>query len=261
MIISDQEGCSAWHPGVESWIPAEYRALETLFRPDCVAISMEEVQWAVDLTRLPAEDLTLYRPERLALHELIIRVAADVAVAEGQEERDLGDNFRLIVRRIFDHDIRPRLPELEAEHAELLRQAEALAGVILARSLEAAPRQDAAPRKTWLARLFGSAPEKARPRQAEESVAERDCRIIAEYKSAGRGDTLEGAVYRSLHRILGALVGRYSRICGEPAALARMAARLLKSQPSSGLTAGAWSRSARAWSNSPRASQARPRLG
>ncbi|MDD5296233.1 MAG: hypothetical protein PHU46_04910 [Rhodocyclaceae bacterium] len=231
MASTDDEGCSAWNPGVGSWIPTEFIALETIFRPECVAIPLEEIEQAVELTGLGAEELTLYRPERLALHELIVRVTADIAVAEGEEERVFGENFRRITRRIFDQDIVPRMAEIAARHAELLLDAETMAGEILGQTLFAqeAPREAKTPRRGWLARLFASAPDKGRPRQTEESVTERDCRVIAEYTAAGQaaGDPLRRAVYRSLHRILGTLLGRYGRIIGEPANLARLAARLV----------------------------------
>jgi thymidylate kinase len=229
MSRTDDEGCSAWNPGVESWIPAEFRALETIFSPECVAITLKEIEEAAELTGLPAEELTLYRPARLALHELIVRVTADIAVAEGEEERDFGDNFRRITRRIFDSDILPRLTEIATEHGELLRRAEMMAGDILAQTLYATPQDVKTPRRGWLSRLFGSASDKALPRETEESVAERDCRIMAEYKTAGQAadDPLRRAVLRSLHRILGALIGRYGRIIGDPATLARMAAHLV----------------------------------
>lgn len=226
---TDDEGCSAWNPGVESWIPPEFRHLETIFRPECVAIPLEEISQAVELTGLPAEDLTLYRPERLALHELIVRVTADIAVAEGEEERDFGDNFRQITRHVFEHDIAPRLAEIEAEHGALLRAAETMAAGILAQTLYAPTPEVKIPPRGWWSRLFASAPAKARTRETEESVAERDCRIMAEYKAAGQAadDPLRRAVFRSLHRILGTLLGRYGRIIGEPATLARMAAHLV----------------------------------
>lgn len=228
---TDNEGCSAWNPGVESWIPVEFRALETIFRPEWVEITAEEIGRNADLTGLPAEELTLYRPARLALHELIVRVTADIAVAEGREERDFGENFRLIVRRIFNHDIMPRLAELEIEHAELLRRAETFAADALTRSLNAkeTPVQAPLPQRGWLARLFPGRGNKKQAVPAEESVAERDCRIAAEFKASAQtvDDPLHQAVFRSLHRVLGALLGRYGRICGDPASLARIVARLV----------------------------------
>jgi thymidylate kinase len=229
MARTDDEGCSAWNPGVESWIPTDFRALETIFSPECVAITLEEISQAADLTGLPAEELTVYRPSRLALHELIVRVTADIAVAEGEEEREFGENFRRITRCIFETDILPHLAEISAEHGRLLLDANTMAGDILAKSLCAADQEVQPPRRSWLSRLFASAPDRARPRETEESVAERDCRILSEARAAGQAadDPLRRAVFRSLHRILGALIGRYGRIIGEPAKLARLAAHLV----------------------------------
>ncbi|HWS12364.1 MAG TPA: hypothetical protein VN279_06195, partial [Rhodocyclaceae bacterium] len=84
------DGCSAWNPGVGTGVPAEFRALETLFRPECVFGTQAEVAELFELTGLPHEELTAFRPQRLALHELIVRITADIAVDEGEQEEDFG---------------------------------------------------------------------------------------------------------------------------------------------------------------------------
>lgn len=231
--LTDEEGCSAWNPGVESWIPVPFRPLETLFRPEWADISLEEAQRDADLTGLPVEDLGLYRPVRLSLHELIVQVTADVAVPEGREEKDFGENFRTIVRRILNHDIQPRLAELESEHADLHQRAQELALAILEEALrgpqepqELHSRQ--APRQGWLARLLGSRPAKpVRQMATEESVAERDARVVAGFKAAAAAEhePLRQAVLRSLYRVLGSVLGRHGRILGDTVRLARIAAR------------------------------------
>ena len=42
-----------------------------------------------------------FRPERLAVHELLIRVTADVSVPDGPNYEDLGINFREITETIL----------------------------------------------------------------------------------------------------------------------------------------------------------------
>ena len=91
---------SAWNPGVGPGIPGEFRALETIFRPECAFTSASEIDELVAMTGLPHEELTVFRPRRLVLHEIIIRVTADIAVAEGDEEA-VGEAGRFV----FDADI------------------------------------------------------------------------------------------------------------------------------------------------------------
>lgn len=222
----DDEGCSAWHPGVAANIPSAFRGLETIAREDCATVCVEELDRLQDLTGLPAEALAAFRPSRLALHEVIVRVTADIAVAEGEAEEDFGHNFRRIARRILEHDVAPRLPEIDAAHQALLQEAEERAGDILAGTLFADTQPPKPPRQGWFRRFFAPPPaQRATP--PAESVAERDYRVVADYKAAGlaAADPLGQAVYKSLYRILGAILARRGRVAAEPALLARMVAR------------------------------------
>ena len=51
------------------------------------------------LTGLALSELVVFRPQRLALHELLIRVTADFAVPDGSRIGDLGINFSEIAGR------------------------------------------------------------------------------------------------------------------------------------------------------------------
>ena len=63
---------------------------------------------------LPLERLTALRPERLALHEVLIRVMADLTVPDGQKYEDLGVNFRQMTAAIMDKHIAPKMSEIDA---------------------------------------------------------------------------------------------------------------------------------------------------
>jgi len=212
---------SAWNPGVGTGIPREFAALETIFRPECVSTGIGEVDELAALTGLPREELTVFRPLRLALHEVIIRVTADIAVAEGEEEEDFGRNFRRIATRIFDTCVAPHLAEIEQAHAELSRQADELVRRILAATLFAPPAPVA--RRGW----FGRWRKHPRPDAAPESMAEREYRIVASYKAQGLGadDPLQRAAYRSLYRVLGAIAGTRGRLGADQDLLAKLVAR------------------------------------
>jgi hypothetical protein len=92
---------SAWNPGIESEIPIEYRELETIYNPANVFTTINQVNELAIETGLNPEELISFQPHRLALHELIVRITADIAVREGETEEDLGINFRTIARKIF----------------------------------------------------------------------------------------------------------------------------------------------------------------
>ena len=211
---------SAWNPGVGAGIPREFRALETIFRPECAFTGCSEIDELVALTGLPHEELTVFRPQRLALHETIIRVTADIAVAEGEEEEDFGRNFRRIATKIRDDYVAPHMEQVEQAYTELGRRAAALASEILAETLFAAPASTVAPRR-WFGRWC------AKQRPAEESPADREYRIVAGYKAMGLGsdDPLRRAAFKSLYRVLGAIAGKRGRLGADQDLLAKLVAR------------------------------------
>jgi len=209
---------SAWNPGVGPGIPRAFRALETVFRPECAFTAADEINELSALTGLPAEELTAYRPQRLALHEIIIRVTADIAVAEGEEEEDFGRNFRRIASRIHDSYVAPHLGDIEKSHAELCRRAAAAAHEILSETLFVPP--PAAVQRGWFGRRRAAKPV------ATESAMEREYRILASYKTQGpaSSDPLRRAVFKSLYRVLGAIAGKRGRLGADQDLFARLVA-------------------------------------
>ena len=212
---------SAWNPGVGPGIPRAFRCLETIFRPECAFTGADEIDELVALAGLPAEELTAFRPQRLALHEIIIRVTEEIAVAEGEEEEDFGRNFRRIAARIRDAYVAPHMAQIETAWTEAEQGAIASAREILGQTLYSAPEPQRL-RRRWLGlgRAASAAP-------AAEQVAERDYRIIAGYKAMGpeESDPLRRAVYKSLYRVLGAIAGRRGRLGADSELLARLVAR------------------------------------
>ena len=212
---------SAWNPGVGAGIPMEFRALETIFRPECVFTGVGEIDELAALTGLPHEELTVFRPQRLALHEIIIRVTADIAIAEGEEEEEFGRNFRRIAAKIRDDYVLPHMDEIEAAYVDLGRRADVLVREILAETLFQPPAPP--PTRSWFGRRRPPA------LVAAESPAERDYRIIAAYKTTGLAaqDPLRRAAFRSLYRVLGAIAGRLGRLGADQGLLATLVVRHL----------------------------------
>jgi len=104
-------GYGPWHPGIRSQVPRELRHLSTIFRPENVFTGIAAVSEMQGLTGLSPHELVAFRPQRLALHELLIRITADFAVPDGSRIGDLGINFREIASRVHERYL---LPDMEA---------------------------------------------------------------------------------------------------------------------------------------------------
>jgi hypothetical protein len=115
-------GYGPWNPGLVSRIPAELRHLCTVFRPENSFTGVGAATELQQLTGLPMCDLVAFRPERLLLHELLIRVMADFSVPDGSRIGDLGINFREMTRRLLERYIAPELPVIVSQYDELRRQ-------------------------------------------------------------------------------------------------------------------------------------------
>ena len=77
-----------WNPGIESTLPPEFLPLATLFRPENVSTSLPDLHELSDFSGISVQDLVVFRPERLVVHELLIRVTADLSVPDGTRYED-----------------------------------------------------------------------------------------------------------------------------------------------------------------------------
>jgi hypothetical protein len=108
--------CGPWNPGIQSQVPKELRHLATIFRGDNVFTSIATVDELQGLTGIPPSELIAFRPQRLALHELLIRVTADFAVPDGSRIGDLGINFREIANLLLERYLIPELAAITAAY-------------------------------------------------------------------------------------------------------------------------------------------------
>lgn len=218
--LVDPDGGSAWNPGVCPGIPHEFRSLETIFQPKNVFGSVSDVFELGQLTGLAHEELTAFRPQRLALHELIIRVTADIAVAEGDEEEVFGKNFRKTSATIWDKYVLPHIDLAEQAYEDLRREVDLIVREILSTTLfpeASAPARGAFP--------FSLLRRRSPTEPTIESSEERDHRAMAFFKSAGLSaeDPKRREVFRSLYRIYSAASGAGSCIGSNHELLAKLA--------------------------------------
>lgn len=200
------EGNSAWNPGLESEIPRAFRTLETIYRPENVTSCIADIDEISGETGLDPVELVVFRPERLALHELIIRVTADIVVLEGSDEIELGRNFRRVSKTILTRYIQPFMAELTQDFKQLRTQVYSRVEQVLVESLFSTPRSEL-PRK----RFFSFCPragKRIKP-QGRESILEREHRAISVIKEQGldASDPLSRAIFRNLYHVLGCIAG------------------------------------------------------
>lgn len=186
--MADQAG--PWNPGISSHVPRELRHLCTIFHPENAFTSVASATELQLLTGFQLCELVAFRPERLLLHELMIRVMADFYVPDGSKIGDLGINFRKMINRLLDHHIRPELAAISGEYqAVRLRLAQAIAGALSV--LSSGSRTPAA---SW----------------GLHEIAE--CERLA----ANTLDPLQRAGHRALARVMAALFTTHGRAWGTP---------------------------------------------
>src|ERR1700716_967041 len=103
-----------WNPGIQSQVPAPLRHYCTIFRPENVFTNVADAGELHDLTGLEFRELVTFQPRRLALHEVLLRVTADLSVPDGSRIEDLGINFRQMTRVLLERCIEPRMSEIDA---------------------------------------------------------------------------------------------------------------------------------------------------
>ena len=221
--------CGAWHPGLESELPRELLPLATVFRRENVTTSLAEALELSDYCGLPPQDLVAFRPERLIIHELLVRVTAGVAVPDGTDYEDLGRNFREIASTILNKYIDPRLDDLK----RLFEEKRSAASVVIARelsnlfSLRAEPAGDA-DQTSGTRWPFGLANKKRRPRP-QETAEQRERRIILDWskKAQAADNRLDRLCFRALSRIATAVTARRGRLFADKELLTDLAVRLV----------------------------------
>jgi hypothetical protein len=105
-----------WNPGIESQVPKELRHLATIFRAENVFTSVAAAGELRGLTGFNLSELVVFRPQRLALHELLVRITADFAVPDGTRIADLGLNFREIARLLLSRYLEPTTDAVTAAY-------------------------------------------------------------------------------------------------------------------------------------------------
>ena len=219
----------AWHPGLDSEIPRALAPLATLFRAENASTGFDQVHELADVTGLAVDELVVFRPERLAVHEVLIRVTADLSVPDGPRQEDLGIEFRRMVQTILARHVEPHMAEIVAAYETLRRALSDLIDAELARAFAEIAGGGAAtaarPRAGGLLNLFRRAPGRAGAARAEDDDWEREERIVRKWSASAqaRDHALRRAACRALVRLASAVRARHGRLWGDQSLLAPVA--------------------------------------
>jgi hypothetical protein len=155
-----------WNPGLQSQVPKDWRSLATIFRPENVSTSLAAAEELRSLTGLALSELVVFRPQRLALHELLIRVTADFVVPDGSRIGDLGINFRKIAGRVLTGYLDPQMDAIAREFDAIRgRLTDAVNAALSSLVRGAQPTMTPRPQTRWLDWFGGRGAVDAAPSQ------------------------------------------------------------------------------------------------
>jgi hypothetical protein len=192
-------GFGPWNPGIRSQVPKELLHLATIFRPDNVFTTVASAVELRGLTGFEFSELVVFRPQRLALHELLVRVTADFAVPDGTRIEDLGLNFREIARQLLSRYIEPEMAAVVGAYERCRQEAKA----VIDGALKRLPR-------SW----------------GPVQIAEFERLAVAAAGGGGGGTGAEPAAYRALARTMSALFATQGHAWGTAELIAAIAANL-----------------------------------
>lgn len=214
---ADGESLDAWNPGIQSTLPAEFLPLSTMFRAENVFTSIDTATELADFTGLSVHQVVRIRPQRLVVHELLIRVSADIFISDGSKYEDLGVNFREVAATIHRKYVEPLMPQIIRRFDELDQKIQTMVDEELSATLFSQPRAiEKTDGKFNLSRLLGLAKKPKKP-LLNESTEMRHQRILACWaeKEKKLDDPLSVAIYRGLGRAGNAITIKHGRLIGD----------------------------------------------
>ena len=200
---------NAWNPGLTSTIPPHLLPLITLFRPENGKVSYQQAKEAADFCGLSAETLCELSVTRLIIHEVLIRVTADLSVPDGPSYEYLGISLRSMVGRICDQYVLPNLADIMAEFEVIKHHAAEAINDRLDRDIF---RRDKSRAK---AGIFGFLRSKSTAVNDDKALPEIGA--LAAWKTAlpGQQDPAERAYLSALITIIGGIIGQHGRLVAD----------------------------------------------
>ena len=222
-----------WNPGISSELTRELLTISTLFRPENILNDLPQAIELQDVVGLPLEDLAVFRPERLALHEVLVRVTADFEVPDPEDASipSLGVNFRQIVQTLLSRAVVPSYSTLVEEYDRLRRELARIIEAELCSALASpGPSQVPEPSRRAPRGLWGWLRKTTLPHSppVRETDWERDERVLQEWNArvSATNAPVEAAALRALLKAGSAVRLKQGRISPQQTFLGPLAINL-----------------------------------
>ena len=205
MPAAHKEEFGPWNPGLSSTIPKRLMPQVTLFDPRHSFVSWEEAQALSDGTGLKAQELAVTRPERLALHSVLIRVTSQLYVPDGPNYADLGISLRNMASEIYNGFSASEMDEIIAAYEAVRREAEQVVADLLEKEIYRPAPTVEPPQPNFFARLLGI--KQSSQDHVQNCPSER-ARIIAVQWKGERNEDVTTASRRAIARVLAAALNK-----------------------------------------------------
>lgn len=209
----------AWNPGIASVIPARLMPLVTLYRPENSSIGYKEARELAEIGGLSPHEAVAFTARRLVVHELLIRVTADLHVPDGPNYEDLGLCLRGMTARILEAHVEPRIAEIERAFDDLHDEVDNRVRALLDRDIVARRPAERAAGPGILARFFGRRDSADVEDELPEAIA------LARWENAlpQVDSAVERACLQGLHKIVSGIVARRGRLMADRDTVVRLA--------------------------------------
>ena len=207
---------SAWDPGLSSEIPSRLLKEVTLYRPESSSVNYKDAREAADFCGTKPQEMIAFTLERLILHELLIRVSADLSVPDGPNYEELGINLRGMAERIFEAHVMPEIDGLRVIFEEMRQTGRSILQGLIKEALDTSPPAIASPLGFW-GRLRGKS--EMRPPAPPDDMG------LSHWQSQlGRQeDGAKLAALKALVKVVSGQIKTHGRVLGDPDLVVRLA--------------------------------------
>ncbi len=216
-----------WNPGISSELPSELWTHSTVFREDNVSTGLNTALEFQDFCGIPAQSLTAFRTERLMVHELLVRITANLNVPDGPNDEDLGVNFRKIASCILTKHLAPHRQAMNLLLTDVRQQADniimsELSEFLFAPTARVSPAPKPVrkifswlfPRNTEIEKRRGPEKTESREKSALKRWHEPDSETT---------DSLQRSCFEALAIVITAIMAKRGRVIGDQRLIADMA--------------------------------------
>lgn len=190
-----------WSPGLTSSIPSHLMARVTLYDPAHGLVAWKDAKHLSDMTGLKPQELATFRPERLAMHHVLIRVTTETHVPDGDDYAALGISLRQMAADILGTEIARHRDAIQALFDQARSDARAMIDAELDAHIFGPVRAPERP-KTLLSRWFKT------NEPPPPSIHDRADIAHRHWANVAATDPLTTAVTRALARVVSSVLAQ-----------------------------------------------------